>query len=291
MSTMTKVLIVLTVVVAIVHAILSVAGAARWTNSQESLEAYQQIAQSEMVRRMNLEAVMAATLAMKDDDLQAKADALGKSQQQVRQLQDQVASLRNELARRTNEAVAFEAGRKKLEEILDVQTAELNALQKNYQQLFDEKITLQTQNQRLASRNLELTSDLTIATDETRNLQEKLYAAEQRIKNLQQAQASGQRIAPDVESPQGVQAVSPAVAGPILGEVQNVDGGYVTISVGEASGVIEGMTFMIYRDQTYIGDLAVETVRPKAAGGRLTLVRSGREVAAGDRVVYGLEGS
>ena len=44
---------------------------------------------------------------------------------------------------------------------------------------------------------------------------------------------------------------------------------------------------MIYRGQTYLGDLKIDTVRPKEAGGKLTLVKTGQQVQRGDRVVYG----
>lgn len=289
MSTMTKVFVVLTCVLAIVLSCLTVATAARWTNLRENLEEYQELSEAALVARMNAETLVAASLAMKDDELEEKSQLLAKRDSQIRELNNQLATLRNDLARRTNEAVAAEAGRKKLEEILEVQTAELTSTQRRNQTLQTQNIDLQTRNQRLASRNLELTSELTIATDETRNLQEKLYAAEQETKRLQQTLATGRRVAPVIKAPSGAVPVMPAVAGPIRGEVTEVDGAYVSLNVGETSGVVPGMTFMVYRGQTYVADVEVETVRPKEAGGRLTLVKRGAQVQQGDRVAYGLE--
>ena len=72
--------------------------------------------------------------------------------------------------------------------------------------------------------------------------------------------------------------------------VPKEDGGYVSINVGTASGVAPGMQFVIYRSGQYVGDLQVENVRPKEAGGKVTLVRSGQQIQKGDRVVAGLEG-
>lgn len=291
MSTLTKVFVVLTCVMAIVLSCLTIATAARWTNLREDIESYQQLYQSEFVKRLNTEAVMAATLAIKDDELRTRDRLLASKENEVRDLGDQLATLRNDLARRTNEAVAAEAGRKKLEEILEVQTAELTSLQKHNQTLLSQTIDLQTRNQRLATRNLEVTGQLTIQIDENRNLQEKLYAQEQLNKELQETLATGRRIIPVGEAPRGAVPAAPAVAGPISGEVVQVDGGYVSVNVGETSGVIAGMDFMIYRGDVYVGDLKIENVRPKEAGGKLTLVRPGQEVRAGDRVVFGLEGS
>ncbi len=291
MSTLTKVIVVLTSVLAIVLSCLTVATAARWSNQRESLDSYQQMYQSEFVRRMNTEAVMAASLAMKDDENRNLSQLLANRDREVRELSDQLATLRNDVARRTNEAIAAEAGRKKLEEILEVQTAELTCTQKQNQQLLAQNIDLQTRNQRLGTRNLELSGQVTIAVDENRNLQEKLYASEQMVTELQQAMVSGRRVAAVSEAPAGALPVTPAVAGPISGQVVEVDGGYVSINIGETSGVLAGMEFMVYRGESYVGDFKIENVRPKEAGGRVTLLTPGAQVQSGDRVVYGLEGS
>jgi hypothetical protein len=286
---MTKVFVVLTSVVAIVLSCLTVASAARWSNLKETVDHYQQLYEAEMVHRMNTQATMYVTLAMKDDELRQASQQGAAQATKLRELDDQVAALRIDLARQTNEAAAFEAGRKKLEEILGVQTAELTNTQKQNQVLLAQNIDLQTRNQRLATRNLEVTGQFTVAIDENRNLQEKLYAAEQMTKELQQKTAGGMRLTAGERSPVGVTPVSPVVAGPISGEIVEIDGNYVSLSVGDSSGVVQGMPFMVYRGQTYVGDIAVETVRPKEAGGKITLLKPGQQIQRGDRVVYGLE--
>jgi hypothetical protein len=287
-SILTKVFVVLTSVVAIVLSCLTVATAARWSNLRENLDTYQQLYQGELVKRMNAEAVMATSLAMKDDELQSARNLVSKRDDEARQLGDQVATLRTDLARRTNEAQAANTGRTKLEAILEVQRAELSSTQKQNQSLNSQNTDLQTRNQRLAARNLELTGQVTIAVDENRNLQEKLYAAEQMNKDLQRGVAAGARTPAAGAPPTGVTPVTPQVAGPISGEVTQVEQGYVSINVGDTSGVAPGMEFMVYRGQTYLGDLKIDMVRPKEAGGKLTLVKAGLQVQRGDRVVYGM---
>ncbi len=284
MSTMTKVFVVLTAVLAIVLSCLTVSVAARMTNQKEQNDAYQLLAQSETVRRLNVEAVMATSLAMKDDTIQQQAQTMAKKDEELRSTSDELANLRIELARQSNERVAAEAGRKKLEEMLDVLTAEATSSQKQNQVLLTENIDLQTRNQRLAARVLELTSQTTILTDENRNLQEKLYAEQQRGKEVVRAAAAPAKI--EAEPAKGVTPVRPPVAGPIKGEVVEVDGRYVSINIGETSGVVAGMAFMVYRGETYVGDLEVENVRPKEAGGKLTMVAPGQSVQRGDRVSF-----
>ena len=289
MSTMTKVFVVLTSVVAIVLSCLTVATAARWSNQKGQIESYQELYQAEFVRRMNLESMMAVSLAMKDDALRENTDRLSDSKEEVRRLTSDLQTRKQDLARETNERTRAQAARKKLEEILAVQTSELTSIRKQYQELLTEKIDLQTRNTRLASRVLELTSQTAIATDEIRNLQEKLYAEQQRTRELEQAVAAGPRVGVPADVPVGAVAVSPLASGPIEGEIVEVDGHYVSINVGETSGVVTGMPFMVYRGETYVADLQVETVRPKEAGGKLTMLAPGQAVQRGDRVAWGLD--
>ena len=284
MSTMTKVFVVLTSVVAIVLSCLTVASAARWSNAKEQIADYQRLYQAEFVARMNAQALMATNLALKDDALKDRDRLLGQKNEELREVTNELASLRIRLSGEMNDRAAAEAGRKKLEEILSVQTAELTSTRKDNQELLNEKIDLQTRNQRLSSRVLELTSQTTIATDEIRNLQEKLYAAEQHSKELQQQLAAGVRRVKPSEPPDGAVPVTPMVAGAIRGEVVGVDGRYVSLNVGETSGVVEGMRFMVHRGDTYVGDVRIESVRPKEAGGKLTMVAPGESVQRGDQI-------
>lgn len=289
MSTMTKVFIVLNSVLAIVLSCLTVASAARWSNAQEQVQSYEQLYQAEFVRRLNLEAVMATSLAMKDDALKAQAQLLEKKDEELRKATDDLADGQNRLAAETNNRAAAEAGQKKLLELLNVQTGELNSTRKHNQDLLTEKIDLQTRNQLLASRVLETTSQLTVATDEIRNLQEKLYASEQRAKALEQRTAGGARQPEAGEPPTGAVPVTPVAVGPIRGEIVQIDGRYVSLNVGETSGVIPGMVFMVHRGDTYLADIEIDNVRPKEAGGKLTMVAAGQAVQRGDRVVSGLK--
>jgi hypothetical protein len=288
-STMTKVFVVLTSILAVVLSSLTVATAARWSNAQEVVEKYKEAYHAEQVHRVNLQARMATELAMKQDALQQASEELAEQRREVADLDSRLQGVQIELARETADRAQAEAGRKKLEEILDVQTVELTSAQKQQQALLTQNIDLQTRNQRLASRVLELTSQTTIQNDELRNLREKLYAAEQRSAELEQSLAAGAPRMTPTAAPTGVAPVDAPVQGPIRGEVVEVDGRYVSLSVGESSGVVAGMKFMVYRGNKYVGDLEVESVRPKESGGKLVMVAPGEAVQRGDRVAWGLE--
>lgn len=289
MSTMTKVFIVLNAVLSVALSCMFIAAAARWANWKDLAEDYRTLASAADTQRTSLQGVMEASVSMKEDENQRLKQELDVTHRQKQDQANELADTKNELARRTNEAVAAEAGRKKLEEMLGVLTGENTALQKQNQSLLTQNIDLQTRNTRMNSRVLELTSNVTIMADQIRNLQEKLYAAEQQNAALQQRMAVGRRVVTAAETVAGVTPVAPPVAGPIRGEVTDVDGNYASINIGQTSGVVSGMTFMVHRGEGYVAELVVDRVWPETAGGKLKTIKE--QVRPGDAVAYGLEGT
>jgi hypothetical protein len=287
-STLTKVFVVLTAVLSIALSCLFIAAAAQWDNWRELAFTYQERRDAAITQAQSTAAAMQAALAMKDEALATQARKLQVALDEVKNLNDQNAELRSALSKAENEQLAAEAGRTKLQEILDVSTGELKATQKQNQTLLSQNIDLQARNARQNSRILELTTNVTILQDQTRNIQEKLYACEQQNVELERRAGAPVARAMPAAAP-GAVSVSPTVAGEIRGEIIEVEGVYATINVGEGSGVVPGMTFMVYREGgVYLGDLIIEQVRPKQAGGRLTTLVEG-EVRKGDAVVYGID--
>ncbi len=286
MSTMTKLFIVLTSVLSIVVSCLFVAAAAQWENWRVLAQQYQ-VERNAALTQMHAAKVDAyAALAMKDEALAERAREIEENQKTILRLNEELARARAAQAQALNEKLAAEAGRTKLQEILDVQTAELKAVQKQNQTLLTQNIDLQSRNARTNARVLELTTSVTILTDQVRNMQEKLLACEQQVARAQQVPAL--RPVAALAAP-GAAPVSPPVKGEIRGQIVEVSGNYASINVGETSGVVPGLSFMVYRDPgTYLGELEIDVVRPKEAGGKLTALAVG-EIRPGDLVIYGLE--
>lgn len=280
MSTLTKVFIVLTAIFSITSSVLFIGYVAQSDNWKRVADARGIRAEAEFTHRANLQATMEAALAMKAEQAAGLGRQIADLQRQVTALADDKARLTGELARKTNEAAQFEAGRSKLQEILDVQTAQLRSAEEQNQALLAQNIDLQTRNTRLNSRVLDLTARSTILTEEARNLQEKLYAAER------MGGAGSPRSSTGGTTPAGAVAVQPAVRGPIQAEVVGVDENYVSINAGESSGVQKGMTFILSRNGSYVGDLVIDRVRPNDAGGKVTLARGPAQ--PGDRAASGL---
>jgi regulator of replication initiation timing len=282
-STLTKVFVFLTAIFGIVLSCLFVAAAAQWDNWRQLAQTYQQQAQGEFTQRINLQATAAAELAMKSDALEEKSRLLAAAEQRIVQLTSDLARTQGELARARNDAQAFEAGRAKLQESLDVVTRQLDGTQKQNVTLLSQNTDLQTRNAKLNSRVLDLTARVTTLTDEARNLQEKLFAAEQQLADG----GRGRGTAIEPTSPSGVRASQPLVKGPIRAEVVEVQGGYASINAGESSGVAPGMTFIVFRDNgKYVGDLVVDRVWPGQAAGKLASVQDAVQI--GDDAIFGL---
>jgi hypothetical protein len=284
-STMTKVFIVLTAVLSIALSCLFIAAAAQTANWKQLAADYQDRQTAEFTHRANLQAIMEANLAMRDDELQAKTRDLEAAQRLSRDQANELKETKSTLAREMNDRVAAQAGQAKLQEILGLQNSEVAALQKQNQMLLTQNIDFQTRNTRLNSRVLEVTSNNTILTDQVRNLQEKLYAAEQQASRATQVSRSPQHGSGPAAA--GAAPASVSLPSPILGQVVSIDGNYASINVGQSSGVTQGMTFMVHRGANFLADIVVDRVWPDQAGGKLKSVQ--QEVHPGDSVTYGLE--
>lgn len=280
MSAMTKVFVVLNAVLSIVLSVFVVGFAAQSQNWKSLAMAYQTDRDAAITTEQAVAAGQFASVALKDETISSQAADIKRLQQEKQDLVDQLNKTNNEFTTVKNEKVASEAGRTSLQQMLDTKMAETAAVRAQNDQLRTTNIDTQTRNNQLNARNLELTTNVTILQDENRNLQEKLYAAQQMNTAAKTASAA-------TPAPGTVNAV-PSVAGTIKGEVTTVDGTYASIDVGEASGVQPGMTFMVSRGTTYLGDLVIERVRPKEASGKLTMLAAA-EIRRGDRVSNNVE--
>jgi hypothetical protein len=287
-STLTKVFVVLTSVLSIALSCLFIAAAAQWDNWRGLARDYQSGRDAAITQAQSVAASAQTSLAMKDETLANTNRDLSAARDEIKRFRDENAKLLGDLSRSENGRLAAEAGRTKLQEMLDVEAGERKSLQKQNQDLLTQGIDLQSRNARQNSRILELTTNVTILQDQIRNIQEKLYASEQRVAQLEKQGGAPSAKAP-AESPTGIVAVSPMTTGQIQGEVVEVDGVYATVNIGESEGVVPGMIFMVYRvgaEKQYLADLVIERVLPKQAGGRLTTAVQGG-IQKGDAVVYG----
>lgn len=280
MSTMTKVFVVLTCVLSISLSVLTISFAAQVYNWKDLAETYQRQRDAALVQQQAEQARSQAALALKDQAVGQRDAVIGANQRQIEELNDKFAKARSDATRAENERLAAEAGRTRLQEVVDVQTTEVKFLQGRNETLLSENIDLQSRMARMNSRVVELTTDYTILRDENRSLQERLLAAERQYAGGGSSATSANLVA------------APAVAAgrtssEIRGQVTAVNGDYVSINVGDNAGVTSGMRFVVYRSGSYLADLVVDNVLPREAGGKLEYLTA-NQVRSGDLVVAGL---
>jgi peptidoglycan hydrolase CwlO-like protein len=281
-SALTKVFIVLTTVLSITVSSLFVAAAARWQNMRELVDGYRTARNAAVTQRMAMQSRMQVELAIRTDQIAEVTRALQDAQQKIQDLTDQEATLKADLAEAKQQALAYDAARTKLREMLSVVTNERQSIQMHNQELLGQNTDLQTRNTRLNERALELTARVATLTDEVRNLKEKNYAYEQQLASAQRRGAAGPAAPEKVAG--AAEAVQPRVAATSIGTIRSIDGKYAQFDLGETDGVVPGATWTITRGGNFVGELIVDSVRPKSAGGRLVLVSDGRTAQVGDLV-------
>ncbi len=72
---------------------------------------------------------------------------------------------------------------------------------------------------------------------------------------------------------------------PISGQITGIDDSLAAISVGSSSGVRKDMTFYVYRNDQYLGNLLITHVEPTEAVGRMIGMQG--SAMAGDKVTTG----
>lgn len=283
---MTKVFVVLTSILSIAVSCLFIAAAAQWDNWRDLAARYQQERDAAFRTQQSVSLAAQAALAQKDDALAERARQIDDLQKNIVRNGEDLAKARVEKAQAVNEKLASEAGRTKLQELLDVTTGEVKSLQKQNQTLLASNMDLQSRNAKTNSRVIELTTNVTILTDQVRHMQEKLVACEQRGGG-----GVASAVVPRTGELAGAIPTGVAVKGEIRGQITDVNGSYASVNVGESSGVGAGMTFMVHRDGVYLGELVIDSVRPREAGGKLIVLAGGGDIRPGDQVVAGLGSS
>lgn len=274
MSPLTKALVVLVTVLAILELGMFVAYTAK----------HQQLSQSVQNLQSQLTAAQQTARAA-----QAEVNAAQDRQNEtIADLNAQIASLTNQLteartARREAESqIQSERARNdKTEAAIARLTAAAQqdavlreALNEELKSTRAELVDLRTRNVELADAVNERTSTSEAQVRQLRRYAEQLSETNRRTEQLESAIVAAGGTVPG-EAAETQYAAQPDR--PISGQVTQVDtsGGVplVAINVGRNDGVAEGMEFMVHRGTNYLGKLVVENVDADQSAGRMTLVR------------------
>ena len=284
MSTLSKILVVLLVLLAIAHSAILLAYLSQQKNWKAEAQVQNSMWQSTQDRL--------ASEVIKNKQIQ---EQLQKTKQD---LQGQLTLAETDLDKAKANLVALRleigtltAGQESLQQQLSKLTASLGLAQEAQQhatsQLDKARNTsqeLQAENAQLEGQLSEFTADVTIFRAEVRRQKELIFSLQSDIRKAQ-----GVTSAQAMPTVTGIRSAPVVTAKPIRGKVTDVDlaANIAQINVGDIAGVTEGTRFIIYDNSEYVGDLRVTRVlRDQSLG---TIVLSKQSVKVGDEVATKLK--
>ena len=276
MSTLTKVFVVLLCIFSIAFTSMTVATVARTTHWRDTALKYEEHARVADTNLRHEIAANAALLATAREEVRSLSNSIGGLESQLATARSEAAQYRAQLAKVEAEKSSAEAMNRGLFSQLQVADSARGEYRK-------QRDGMETTNVDLSRRNIDLNDRVNELTARVDVLLEQKRQAEQQI-NMLQAAAGRPMTFESVEgvAMQGVEALTPVASRKISGQVSEVSGNMVMISVGSADGVKKDMVFVVHRDGEYVADIQVDLVDPSQSAGRL--VRSSGMPQAGDTV-------
>lgn len=286
MNTLTKVFVVLLVIFSIAFTMMVIQFSVTVPNWKDQAEKWKLQAQQCDTMNRNLIAAGVATDARSaadrkawDEQKQTLADDLQAARKEADGLKLQYAKAESDLS-------AKDGTVKKL-------AAELGIAQASAAKAREQRSVLEERNIHLEKANLDLSTALneklaTLIVMEQQGRQQEQsmnLLKDERDKLLKKLglKEAGLEDGTVTLPTDKVRPSTPARVTPIRGQVDQINGEFASLSVGSDDGVEVGMTFIIYNDSGYMGDLNVTDVEPSAAAGKVKFVRG--RIAVGDRVV------
>jgi TolA-binding protein len=273
LSTLTKVFVVLLVVFSIAFTVMTVSIVAQSTDWRDTAMKYEEHARIADTNLSNLIAANAAELAAANDALRSRLDKIAELEAQLQEARNDVARIRGELARTASEKSSSDAIQRGLLAQLDACAAGRDGYRAQGEKLEKRNIELERKNIDLNDRVNEYTAQIAVMLEQKRQLEQQVNIVRSENEKLtRQARrlSSGMTLEESAGAAMTkVTAATPIAATAIRGQVLEVSGSIVTISVGAADGVQKDMVFVIHRDEQYVGDLKINLVDPNQSAGRL----------------------
>ena len=286
MTTTTKVFVILVCLFALIFTPLAIQFAARTYNWRQLAEGYRDQAETADAQARSALAVGASEAAYYQDLLKAEHARTLAGEQRTAELQraiDKLTQDRDELAR----------SRDNWETSARLLTAEMTARSQHAQSLSEAKEKAQGRERELQAYNLqlndrveELSANLVVLNQQLNQRLQEITGYRDENRTMREQLKLGTSGGPVTAGPApAARAAPPAAPSPITGEVTAVREGLVTVNVGSASGVREGLQLVVLRSNDYICDLQVTAnVTPNEAVARV-LMDAGRQVRPGDQIV------
>lgn len=283
MSTLSKILVVLLVLLAIAHSAvllaflsqaqdwkaLATANEDKWKGAQQEL-ASSKIAHTQRQDQLqNARDALQADLTRTETDLAKAQAAIAATRLELGNLATEKDSLQAELSElNASLALALEAQKHALSR-LDAARNSAN--------------TLAAENAQLETQLSELTHDVNSLRAEVKSQKERIFALQSQVRKTH-------GLATTRVSPSASTASTPLVAAQaIRGKVTDVNAAekIAQVNVGEIAGVAQGTRFIIHRSGQYVGDLQITRVLRDQSLGTILLAK--QDVMVGDQVATDLQ--
>ncbi len=286
MSNLTKVFIVLLVVFSIAFTTMTVSMVAQSTDWRDTALKFEDHARIADTNLRNMIAASAALEATARDTARGHLDKLAEFEGRLQANSGEVSRIRADLAKADSERSSSETMNRALIAQLEMARSAETEYRKQRDTIEKRSIDLERRNIDLNDRVNELTSQVSVLIEQRRQYEQQIHMLQTENEKLsrasQRAPAGATLEAPVGTAMGNVVPLAPASSSAIRGKVLAVSDNLVTISVGKAAGVREGMLFVIHRDGGYVGDLKISKVDPNQAAGRV--VRSSSAPTRGDQV-------
>jgi hypothetical protein len=282
-SLTTKIFIVLVCLFSFIFTPMTIQFVAKSYNWKELAESYQNVVIDSQVHNRNVVALLMAEEQAFEDELGKTRDGLRGANEDNLALQQTLAETNAKNASLTSENLALQTTVKTQAVSVRVKTEENRHLTTVNEDLRGENDRLMTESIQLNDRNKELAAERLILERKLRMLEEENIAMRQENAQLRQGVAAGPEAVGPVAVVGAAEPVGPVSRSPIRGQITAVEGNIAEIDVGSADGVKRGMSFVVMRDEKYLGDLRIEDLEPRSAVGTLELTGQGA-IRAGDNV-------
>ncbi len=239
---------------------------------KETAEKYREHAQIADTNLRNQIAASSARLATANDAIRRNVAEIGNVGLKLKEASSKVGQLQSDIARAESEKSSAEAINRGLIAQLQSSESTRQEYRKQRDGLEIKNIDLSKRNTELNDRTNELTAQIAVMAEQKRHFEQQiniLRAENDKLASTGRGGSSGNAFEDPTGAAMGhVVASSPVAKIAIRGEVIDVSGDIITLSIGAADNVKEGMVFVVHRDDQYIGDIRISLVSPKQAAGR-----------------------
>ncbi len=273
-----KVFVVVLTVFSIAFSVLVIGYAAQTTNWKALAEKNREWALQEQAAREAVDSKCKVIVGQLNKTIESLQSQIAAKNSEIDRLTVQMRNLNNELLSAKGKIESLVSQSNQLTNMNSAINSERKVLRDQLEKLRKDLASVRIDNLRLADENQKLKLQIKLYESEIRLLKEQNVALEQKLVKVRRKLRS--------VSAEGTEEVGEeaGVSGRIVGKVTRVHNNLASLSVGSAQGVKNGMVFIVYRGDQYLGKLRITKVVANESVGEIIQKRMSVQIQAGDSV-------